>query len=133
MKMTPAQRDQIAADAAARYRPGATWEQIAADYGVTGDYVRRTTIARHDLTYRRWGQQPIADVDVVLRRREDGQTLDQIAEALGWSHQAVRTALETAKREPATRYPRFVTSPPTDRRRDRRGERFVPGVSARAT
>lgn len=107
MKLTPEQRDQIAADAATRYRAGETWGQIAADYGVTGDYVRRTTMARHDITYRRWGQQPVADVDEVVRRRAEGQTLDQIAEALGCSRQAVRTALETAKRAPATRYPRL--------------------------
>ncbi|MDN5686197.1 MAG: hypothetical protein L0G94_05850 [Brachybacterium sp.] len=115
MKLTPAERDQLAADAAARYRTGETWAQIAADHGVTGDYVRRTTIARHEITYRRWGQQPVADVDTVLRRREDGQTLDQIAEALGCSRQAVRTALESAKRAPATRYPRLSRRrPPTD-------------------
>lgn len=107
VKLTPAQRDQIAADAATRYRAGETWEQIAADHGVTDDYVRRTTIARHNITYRRWGQQPVADVDTVLRRRADGQSLDQIAEALGCSRQAVRTALETAGSVPSTRYPRL--------------------------
>lgn len=50
----PFQRDQIAADAAARYRAGETWGEIAAGYGVTGDYVRRTTVARQDITHRRW-------------------------------------------------------------------------------
>lgn len=105
MKLTPAKRDQIAADAAARYRAGETWDEIAAGYGIGGDYVRRLTTSRHDITYRRWGQQPIADVDEVLRRREDGQTLDQIAEALDCSRQAIRTALETAQGIPSTRYP----------------------------
>lgn len=148
VKLTPAQRDQIAADAAARYRAGETWGQIAADYGVTGDYVRRTTIARHDITYRRWGRQPIADVDAVLRRREDGQTIDQIAEAMGCSRQAVRTALETAGGAPATRYPRLSRRrQPTDDEiaevnglylecpqapRNREGSRAVRGPEGRA-
>ena len=105
MKLTPAQRDQIAADAAARYRAGETWAQIAERHGITAEHTRRLTIARHDITYRRWGQRPIADVDEVLRRRADGQTLDEIGEALGCSRQAVRTALETAHGVPSTRYP----------------------------
>lgn len=105
MKLTPIQRDQLATDAAARYRAGEAWIQIAADYGVTADYVRRASIARHDITYRRWGRQPIADVDEVLPRREDGQTLDEIAEALDSSRQAIRTALETAHGVPSTRHP----------------------------
>lgn len=148
MKLTPEQRDQIAADAATRYRAGETWAQIAADHGVTGDYVRRTTIARYDITYRRWGQRPVADVDEVLRRRADGQTLDEIAEALGCSRQAVRTALETAKRATATRYPRLSRrrQPTEDEiaelrglytqcpqaRRNREGSRAVRGPEGRS-
>lgn len=148
MKLTPEQRDQIAADAATRYRAGETWGQIAADYGVTGDYVRRTTMARHDITYRRWGQQPVADVDEVVRRREDGQTLDQIAEALGCSRQAIRTALETAQGVSSTRYPRLSRSrTPTEDEiaelrglytqcpqapRNREGSRAVRGPEGRA-
>ena len=107
MKLTPAQRDQIAVDAAARYRAGESWAQIGADYGITGAYTYRLTTARHDITFRRWGQQPVADSDEVVRRREDGQSLDQIAYALGCSRQAVRTALETAGGVPSTRYPRL--------------------------
>lgn len=107
MNLTPAQRDQIAGDAAARYEAGEGWEPIGASYGITGGHVRRLTTARHDITYRHWGQQPVADVDEVLRRREDGQTLDQIARALECSRQAIRTALEAAQRAPATRYPRL--------------------------
>ena len=110
VKLTPAQRDQIAADAAARYRAGESWQQIAQGHGVTGEHVRRITIARHDITYRRWGRHPVADVDEVVRRREDGQTLTQIAEELGCSRQAIRTALETAGRTPPTRYPRLAES-----------------------
>lgn len=108
VKLTPAQRDQIAVDAAARYRAGESWAQIGADYGITGAYTYRLTTARHDITFRRWGQQPVADVDDVLRRRQDGQSLDQIAEALGCSRQAVRTALETTGGVSSTRYPRLA-------------------------
>src|SRR5699024_7925092 len=59
VKLTPAQRDQIAADAAARYRAGESWQQIAQSHGVTGEHVRRLTIVRHDITYRRWGRRPV--------------------------------------------------------------------------
>lgn len=113
-RLTAEQRDQIAADAAERYRAGETWGQIGATHGIGGDYVRRLTTARHDIRYRRWGQHPIADVDEVCRRRDEGQTLDQIAQALGCSRQAVRTALEAARRAPDTRYPRLSRRrPPT--------------------
>lgn len=108
MKLTPEQRDQIAADAAARYRAGESWAQIGADYGITGAYTYRLTTARYDITFRRWGQQPVADVDEVARRRQDGQNLDQIADALGCSRQAIRTALETGGGVPSTRYPRLT-------------------------
>lgn len=115
MKLTPAQREQVAEDAAARYRAGESWAQIAESHGVTGEHVRRLTTARHEVAYRRWGQQPIADVDEVFKRREDGQTLNQIAEDLGCSRQAIRTALESAQRAPRTRYPRLSESrAPTD-------------------
>ena len=107
MKLTLEQRDQVAADAAARYQAGETWAEIGASYDLTPEYVYRLTTARHDITFRRWGQQPLADVDEVVRRRDSGQTLDQIAKDLGCSRQAIRTALETAQRAPATRYPRL--------------------------
>jgi hypothetical protein len=110
VKLSPIQREQFAADAAARYRAGESWVEIGASYGLTPQYVYRLTTARHDITFRRWGQQPLADVDEVIRRREDGKTLDQIAEDLGCSRQAVRTALETAQRTPKTRYPRLSES-----------------------
>lgn len=107
MKLTDAQRDQVAADAADRYRAGESWAEIAASYDLTSQYVYRLTVARHDIDFRRWGQRPIADVDEVVRRRDEGQSLQQIADALGCSRQAIRTALEAADRTPATRYPRL--------------------------
>lgn len=107
MKLTPEQRDGVAADAAARYEAGESWPEIAASYELTPQYVYRLTAARHDITFRRWGQQPLADVDEVVSRRDDGLTLNQIAEELGCSRQAIRTALENAQRVPATRYPRL--------------------------
>jgi len=110
MKLTTEQRDDVANDAAIRYRAGESWAEIGARYDLTPQYVYRLTTARHDITFRRWGRQPLADVDEVVRRREDGQTLDQIAEDLGCSRQAIRTALETAGRTPPTRYPRLAES-----------------------
>lgn len=107
MKFTDEQRAAVAADAATRYRAGETWAMIAESYGLTSTYVRRLTVARHDIRFRRWGQQPLADVDEVARRRDDGQTLDQIAVDLGCSRQAIRTARETAQSAPVTRYPRL--------------------------
>lgn len=56
--MTPERRDKIAADAAGRYGAGESWQEIGADYGLSSEYVRRLTIARHDITYRRWGRRP---------------------------------------------------------------------------
>lgn len=107
MRLTERQREQIANAAATRYRAGESWREIAVSYGLTPQYVYRLTVARHDITFRRWGQQPVADVDEVVRHRDSGETLDQIAEELGCSRQAVRTALETAQRTAMTRYPRL--------------------------
>jgi hypothetical protein len=105
--LSPEQRDQIAADASTRYELGETWQQIGASYGISGEHVRRLTTARHNITYHRWGQRPVADPQEVSRRREEGQTLAEIAAALDCSRQAVRTALETAGKRSATRYPRL--------------------------
>ena len=107
MKLTPEQRDDVADDAAIRYRAGESWAEIAARNCLTPQYVYRLTVARHNITYRKWGQRPVADVSEVLERKDDGQTLDQIAEELGCSRQAIRTAIETAQRTVATRYPRI--------------------------
>lgn len=52
----------------------------------------------------------------MCRRRDEGESLDEIAAALDCSRQAVRTALERAGRVPQTRYPRLSTrrSPTAD-------------------
>ncbi|SLM92697.1 hypothetical protein [Brachybacterium nesterenkovii] len=55
VRLTPEQRDQIAADAAVRYAAGESWQQIGTSCGVTGEHVRRITVARFEVTYRRWG------------------------------------------------------------------------------
>ena len=106
--MTPESRDEVAAAAAVRYRAGESWQAIGAHYGLSGEHVRRLTTARHDITYRRWGQRPVADPMDVRQRRDKGQTLDEIAEALSCSRQAVRTALEASGATPTTRYPRLA-------------------------
>jgi len=110
MKLTAEQRDRLAADAADRYWAGESWAEIATSYDLTPQYVYRLTVARHDIDFRAWGQRPIADVNEVVRRRDDGQTLDQIAEELGCSCQAIRTAVEAGGRTPLTRYPRLAES-----------------------
>lgn len=106
-RLTPERRDQIAADALARYDAGEGWAEIGARHGITGAHARRLTAARYDIAYRRWGQFPVADPDEVIHRRDAGQSLEQIAQGLGHSRQAVRTALEAAGRSPVTRYPRL--------------------------
>lgn len=106
-RLTPERREQIASDAAERYRAGESWEQIGERHGITGAHARRLTVARHNITYRRWGQRPSADPQQVCRLREEGRTLDQIAEHLSVSRQAVRTALEAAGKTSPTRYPRL--------------------------
>lgn len=111
------ERGEIAATAARRYHNGESWAQIAKDYELTSTYVHRLTTARHTIHYRRWGQRAIADVNEVLRRRDEGQTLNEIAKALDCSRQAVRTALERAGRTPTTRYPELAqrrTPTPTE-------------------
>lgn len=106
-KLTESERTNLAATAAQRYHDGESWAQIAQDYGLTSTYVRRLTTARHKVRYRSWGQQPTANVNDVARLRSEGHTLDEIAQELGCSRQAVRTALERAGRTTDTRYPRL--------------------------
>lgn len=106
-RLTPQELEGIAAAAADRYRRGETWSQIAADYGLSSGYLRRLTVSRHNITYHRWGNKPVADPDDVAQRRAKGLTLDQIADELSCSRQAVRTALERAGETRPTRYPRL--------------------------
>lgn len=106
--LTPDQRDTIARDAAARYAAGETWQQIATDHGISAEHVRRLAVARHDFSFRRWGQRPAADSAEVLALRQAGQTIPKIASALGCSPTAVRTALEAKQGVPETRYPRLA-------------------------
>lgn len=147
-RLTSAQRDAIAADAAIRYAAGETWKQIAERHDLSGEYVRRLTTRRHHIVYRRWGQQPVADSKEVCRLRDEGKTLDAIAAALGCSRQAVRTALEAADRVADTRYPAlgrrrrptpaeleqiaqlYENCPPAPRARP--GARYVRGGEGRA-
>ena len=89
MKLTPEQRDDVADDAATRCRAGESWAEIAARNCLTPQYVYRLTVARHNIDYRKWGQRPVANVIEVLKRKDNGQTLDQIAEI----HGAIRAAL----------------------------------------
>ena len=109
-KLTKIERTTLATTAAQRYHNGESWVQIAQDYDLTSTYVRRLTAARHTINYRRWGQRPVADVELVCRLRDEGRTLNEIAEEIGCSRQAVRTALEAAGGTKPTRYPRLSQS-----------------------
>lgn len=106
-RLTPEEREAIAREAHDRYLAGETWAQIAADHDLHPGHVCRLVRIHAPVEYRRWGQKPIADVDDVARRRAVGQTLDQIAAALGCSRTAVRTALEASGGTPVSRYPRL--------------------------
>lgn len=108
-RLTSAQRARIADEAARRYNEGATWAEIAADHQLSSAYVRRLAIARHDITYRRWGQQAVVNPDEAQDLHNDGKTLEAMAKELGCSRQAIRTALEAAGRSALTRYPKLST------------------------
>lgn len=69
-RLTPEQREHIAADAVARYRAGETWQQIGASHGITGEHVRQLTVARFEVIYRRGGSSP----SLTRRRSVDGVT-----------------------------------------------------------
>lgn len=131
--MSPEQRDQIAADASTRYELGETWRQIGASYGISGAHVRRLTTARHDITYHRWGRRPVADPQEVSWRRDEGQTLDEIAAALDCSRQAVRTALEAGGKEVGHSLSAPVPAARPHSRRARTHQCAVRGVSGRAS
>lgn len=106
-RLSTEERDSLAMAAAQRYKQGESWAGIARDYNLTSAYVRRLTTARHPINYHRWGQQPTADIEQVNQLRDNGCTLDEIAEAMDCSRQAIRTALETAGHTTLTRYPRL--------------------------
>jgi hypothetical protein len=44
-----------------------------------------------------WKTMPPAEIDEILRRREQGETIPQIARALGWSVRKVQTALQRTR------------------------------------
>ncbi|MBK0332063.1 helix-turn-helix domain-containing protein [Brachybacterium sp. MASK1Z-5] len=106
-RLTEEQRDQIARVAHDRYEAGESWREIALDLDLHPGTVQRLVTQCRPVTFRRWGQKPIADPAEVVRRRESGETLDEIARTLGCSRTAVRTALEGEQGPPATRYPRL--------------------------
>lgn len=106
-RLTEAARDRIAAIARRRYAAGESWAHIAADFDLHPGYLRKLTTARHVVEFQCWGQKPVADPDEVVRRRDQGESIQAIATALGCSSTAVRTSIERADRVPSTRYSRL--------------------------
>lgn len=109
-RLTSTQREQLADEAARRYASGESWAEIADDHQLSKNYVRRLTIARHDITYRRWGQQVVVNPGKVRNLRNHGKSIEAIANELGCSRQAIRTALEATGRPALTRYPKLSTT-----------------------
>lgn len=107
-RLTEGERERIASIAYKRYTSGETWAQIAASFDLHPGHVRRLTTARHRVEFRRWGQDPVANADEVMRRRAQGESIQTIATALGCSRTAVRTAIELTTGAPTTRYPKLA-------------------------
>ena len=114
-RLTEEQREQIARNAITRYEAGESWVEIACDHDLHPGSLRRIARQRHEVAYRRSGAKPVADPAEVARRRDAGETIEGIAEALGCSRTAVRTALEATHGPPMTRYPELRSRrTPTD-------------------
>ena len=107
--LTDTRRDEIARIGHDRYEAGESWAQIARDLDLHPGSLRRIVAQLHPVEYRRWGQRTAADPTEVTRRREQGESIQSIAESLECSRTAVRTALESVSGPPATRYPRLST------------------------
>ncbi|HEX7351638.1 hypothetical protein [Brachybacterium sp.] len=108
-RLTVAERERIARTGHERYTAGESWAAIAHDLDLHPGSLRRIVAELRPVEYRRWGQKPVADPTEVARRRDAGETLDAIAEALECSRTAVRTALEATQGLRATRYPALQT------------------------
>lgn len=106
-RLTAAERQEIARAGHARYTAGESWAQIARDLDLHPGSLRRIVQQLDPVEFRRWGQRPVADPAEVARRRDAGETIAAIAEALGCSRTAVRTALESTTSRTPTRYPRL--------------------------
>ena len=114
-RLTAAEREEIARTGHDRYEAGESLDAIARDLDLHPGSLRRIVAQLRPVEYRRWGQRTVADPAEVARRRERGESIQSIAEALDCSRTAVRTALESVSGPPATRYPRLSTRrAPTD-------------------
>lgn len=108
-RRTAAERQEIARTGHERYTAGESWTEIARDLDLHPGSLRRIVQQMDPVEFRRWGQRPVADPAEVARRRDAGETIAAIAEALGCSRTAVRTALETTQGLSTTRYPALRT------------------------
>lgn len=108
-RLTAAEREEIARTGHDRYEAGESWATIARDLGLHPGSLRRIVAELAPVEYRRWGRRAVADPAEVARRREHGESIQTIAESLGCSSTAVRTALESVSGPPTTRYPRLTS------------------------
>lgn len=107
-KQSAQERAALGRVARARYEAGETWRAIGADLGWDPTTVRRAAEDAGPVAHRRWGAQPVADPHRVLERRREGASIPELAQELGCSQTAIRTALEAATEGPSvTRYPRL--------------------------
>lgn len=114
-RLTDTEREKIARAGHERCVAGESWAEIARDLDLHPGSLRRIVAQLAPVEYRRPGQRAVADPAEVARRRERGESIQSIAEALECSRTAVRTALESVSGPPATRYPRLSTRrAPTD-------------------
>lgn len=108
-RFTAAEREEIARTGHDRYEAGESWDEIARDLDLHPGSLRRIVVQLNPVEYRPAGQKTVADPAEVTRRRERGESIQSIAEALECSRTAVRTALESVSGPLATRYPRLST------------------------
>lgn len=108
-RLTQAEREEIARTGHDRYAAGEPWDEIARDLYLHPGSLRRIVAQLAPVEYRRWGQRAVADPAEVACRRGEGESIQSIAESLGCSRTAVRTALESMSGPPITRYPRLST------------------------
>ena len=114
-RLTVAEREEIARTGHERYTAGESWADIARDLQLHPGSLRRIVMALRPVEFRRWGQRAVADPVEVAALRRKGESIPAIAEALGCSQTAVRTALESTGTPARTRYPRLSTRrDPTD-------------------
>lgn len=92
-RLTAAEREDVARAGHDRYTAGESWAAIARDLDLHPGRLRRIVAELAPVAYGRWGQQAVADPAEVTALRERGKSIQSIADELGCSRTAARTAL----------------------------------------